>query len=188
MKIVLDYGHGGSDPGATYKSRKESNDVLKLGQAVAKILKSAGVTVVETRSSDKTVSLQERTNISNNAKPDWFISIHRNAFKPEQASGAEVFVFTTSNIKEKAFAASLQQALVSIGYRNRGVKLGNYHVLRETKAQSILLEVGFIDTSNDNKIFDERFNDIAAALATTILKARGIKLVKRVCTACGQPV
>lgn len=188
MKIVLDYGHGGNDPGATYKGRKESNDVLKLGQAVTKILKSVGVTVVETRSSDKTVSLQERADLSNRVKPDWFISIHRNAFKPEQANGAEVFVFTTGSIKEKAFAASLQQALVGVGYRNRGVKLGNYHVLRETKAPSVLLEVGFIDNSYDNKLFDEKFNDIAAALATAILKATGIKLVKRVCTACGQPV
>ena len=42
MKILFDYGHGGSDPGANYKGRKEADDVLRLGQAVAKRLRGAG--------------------------------------------------------------------------------------------------------------------------------------------------
>lgn len=49
MKFLFDYGHGGTDPGAVYGKRKESHDVLRLGQAIAKRLRAAGAVVDETR-------------------------------------------------------------------------------------------------------------------------------------------
>jgi N-acetylmuramoyl-L-alanine amidase len=52
-KICLDYGHGGKDPGTVYKGRKESNDNLSLGRAVAAELSGHGVEVIETRATDK---------------------------------------------------------------------------------------------------------------------------------------
>ena len=51
-KIVLDAGHGGEDPGAVYKDRKEKDDNLKLTLAVGKILEENGVDVVYTRTTD----------------------------------------------------------------------------------------------------------------------------------------
>ena len=93
MLILLDYGHGGKDPGAVYKGRKEAHDVLKLGQAVAKRLRAAGMVVDETRTSDATLSLDARVKIELKKKYDYFISFHRNAFKPEHATGAEVYVY-----------------------------------------------------------------------------------------------
>lgn len=58
-KICCDYGHGGKDPGAVYKGRKESDDNLVLGRAVAAELRRHGVVVDEIRTEDKTVSLGE---------------------------------------------------------------------------------------------------------------------------------
>jgi len=172
MKFLFDYGHGGTDPGATYKGRKESNDVLRLGQAVAKRLRAAGAVVDETRTRDTTVSLSTRTRRENGAKYDYFISFHRNAIAPEKAHGAEVFTYPTASDKAKKLAKQLQDALVSVGFKNRGVKTAGYYVLKYTKAPAVFLEVGFIDHTTDNKLFDRRFDEIVEAIVGVLKKLK----------------
>lgn len=168
-RLCFDYGHGGADSGACYKGRKESNDVLSLGKAVAAEVRRYGVTVDETRTSDTTVSLNDRSNFENKNSYDYFISFHRNAFKPEQTRGAETYVYTRPGAKAKALAEKIQAGLVSIGFVNRGVKSANFHVLRETKCPAVLIEVGFIDNRGDNNIFDSKRNAIIKGIAKTIL-------------------
>ena len=51
-KIVVDAGHGGSNPGATYQGRRESDDALRLAMAVGQILEENGYDVIYTRTSD----------------------------------------------------------------------------------------------------------------------------------------
>ena len=190
MLILFDYGHGGKDPGAVYKGRKEAHDVLKIGQAVAKRLRAAGIVVDETRTTDATLSLDERVKIELKKKYDYFISFHRNAFKPEKATGAEVFVYHAYNTKSKALAKKIQQALVNIGFRDRGVKEAEFYVLKHTKAPALLLEVGFIDNSNDNQLFDSMFEEIVVGIAQAILEVAGDDVVKKVntCPSCGQRI
>ena len=73
---------------------------------------------------------------------------------------------TTS--KTKPLAERLQKALVTIGYKNRGVKTTNYYVLKHTKAPALLLEIGFIDNTKDNELFDTKFNEIIYSIANII--------------------
>ncbi len=174
-RLCFDYGHGGSDPGAIYNGRKEKNDVLSLGKAVAAELRRHGVVVDETRTSDKTVSLQERVNFENRKAYDYFISFHRNAFKPEAAKGVETYTYLKPKAKTKALAGKIQTALVGVGFTNRGVKEANFYVLRETKASAILVEIGFIDNTEDNRLFDSKRNEIVKAIAGAILSHLGIK-------------
>lgn len=184
MLILFDYGHGGTDPGATYKGRKESDDVLRLGQAVAKTLREQGFKVDETRTTNKYLTLQQRVKIEHQKKYDYFISFHRNAFKPEIATGVEVYIYQPSS-KAKPLAEQIQNSLVNIGYRNRGIKTANFYVLKHTKAPAILVEVGFIDNTKDNKLFDTKFNEITNAIASAItMKTKTTKKVK--CSTCGQ--
>lgn len=173
-KICLDYGHGGNDPGAVYKGRKEADDNLALGKAVAAELRRHGVEVDETRTADKTVSLGERSSFANSKGCDYFISFHRNAFKLEQAKGVETFVYTSPSTKSVQLAEKIQTALVGIGFTNRGVKRANFHVLRETNAPAVLVEVGFIDNSGDNRLFDSKRDEIIKALVKAILSQLGI--------------
>lgn len=172
MKFLFDYGHGGMDPGATYKGRKESNDVLRLGQAVAKRLRAVGAVIDETRTKDNTLSLSARTKRENASKYDYFISFHRNAIAPEKAHGAEVFTYPTASDKAKKLAKQLQDALVGVGFKNRGVKTAGYYVLKYTKAPAVLLEIGFIDHSTDNKLFDGRFDEIVEAIVGVLRKLK----------------
>lgn len=191
MLIMFDYGHGGKDPGAVYKGRKEAQDVLKLGQVVAKRLRAAGIVVDETRIADATLSLDGRVKSELKKKYDYFISFHRNAFKPEQATGAEVYVYRAYNTKSKALARKIQKSLVDIGFRDRGVKEADFYVLKHTKAPALLLEVGFIDNSIDNELFDVKFEAIAKGIADAILDVAGSgSTVKKgnTCPSCGQRI
>ena len=63
---------------------------------------------------------------------------------------------------------------MEIGFINQGVKRANFHVLRETKAPAVLVEVGFLDNSTDNQLFDRKRKEIATALAGAILSQLGI--------------
>lgn len=173
-RICLDYGHGGSDPGAVYKDRCEKDDVLRIGLAVSKTLRSHGVLVDETRTTDKTMSLKERSDMENKKTYDYFISIHRNAFKPEAAQGVETFTYNNQTAKAKSLADKIQRELVAIGFRHRGVKKANFHVLRETKAPAVLVEIGFIDNTNDNALFDSKFNNIVEGITRAILLQLGV--------------
>lgn len=174
-RVCIDQGHGGSDPGAVYKGRCEKDDVLKLGLEVAKTLRSHGVLVDETRTTDKAVSLKERSDMENKKAYDYFISIHRNAFKPEQANGVETFTYTNQTAKAKGLADKIQKELVAIGFTNRGVKKANFHVLRETKAPAVLVEIGFIDNTKDNQLFDSKFDEIVKSISKAILLQLGVE-------------
>lgn len=173
-RLCFDYGHGGSDPGACYNGRNESNDVLAIGREVAKEVRRNGVVVDEIRTTDATLSLQQRSNYENKSNYDYFISFHRNAFKPEAATGAETYTYLNQNSRSKAMADKIQTAVVNVGFVNRGVKKANFHVLRETKAPAVLIELGFIDNSKDNSLFDTKKKEIIKAISKAILAQLGI--------------
>lgn len=173
-RICADYGHGGSDPGGTYKGRKEKDDALAVGRAVTAELRRHGVTVDETRTSDATVSLKSRSDFENKKAYDYFISFHRNAFKPEAARGAETYTYLNGRPDTKTLAKKINDALAAVGFVNRGIKEANFHVLRETKAPAILTEIGFIDNTADNGIFDSKRNAIVTGITKAILSQLGI--------------
>lgn len=174
-KLCFDYGHGGGDGGASYKGRKESNDVLSLGRAVAIEIRRHGVIVHEIRTSDVTVSLGDRSKFENKNTYDCFISFHRNAFQPEKAKGVEIYTYLNGGAKAKNLAQRIQTSLVALGFTNRGVKEANFHVLRETKSPAVLVEIGFIDNTIDNKFFDSKRSEIIKAISKAIFIVVGIK-------------
>jgi len=176
--LCFDYGHGGDDPGAVYLGRKESEDVLSLGTEVAKDIRKRGITVDETRASDVNVTLRDRSDFENKKDYDYFISFHRNAFMKEMANGAETYIFSEASEKSKALASKLQAALVDVGFANRGVITANFHVLRESKAPAVLIEIGFIDNSRDNKLFDTKRTEIIKGIAKAILEQMGIDYIE----------
>ncbi|HHV36062.1 MAG TPA: N-acetylmuramoyl-L-alanine amidase [Syntrophomonadaceae bacterium] len=173
-RLCFDYGHGGRDPGAVYKGRREKDDNLALGKAVTAELRRHGVIVDETRTGDTTIGLRERSNFENRKKYDYIISFHRNAFKPEAARGAETYTYLNAYSGTTALAQKIQDALVAVGFANRKVKQADFHMLRETKAPAILIEVGFIDNTADNRIFDSKKDAIIIGIAKAILSQLGI--------------
>lgn len=169
--IVIDAGHGGSDPGAVYNGRQEKDDTLRLALAVGKILEENGQNVIYTRTTDVYQTPFQKATIANEAGADFFVSIHRNSSPvPGQYSGVETLVYERGGIKEE-MAENINRELESVGFKNLGVQeRPGLVVLRRTKMPAVLVEAGFINSGEDNRIFDESFDEMAQAIADGILQ------------------
>ena len=168
--IVIDAGHGGSDPGAVYEGRREKDDNLSLAIAVGELLSRQGVSVIYTRTTDVYQTPFEKAQMANQADADFFISFHRNSSEePNQYTGVETLVYDNSGIKQ-TMAENINGALSELGFRNLGVKARpGLVVLRRTKMPALLIETGFINSDEDNQLYDEKQEEIAQAIAGAIL-------------------
>lgn len=169
-RIVIDPGHGGSDPGATYNGRQEKDDALGLAMAVGNLLKNAGYDVVYTRTTDVYNTPFEKATIGNNAGGDLFVSFHRNSSAiPGGYSGIQTLVYNDEGLKAQ-LARNINENLATLGFEDKGVvERPNLVVLKRTKMPAILLETGFINSEKDNALYDEKFNEIAQAIADGII-------------------
>lgn len=169
--VVLDAGHGGSNPGATYYGRQEKDDALALTLAVGRILEENGVDIYYTRASDIYESPYQKATEANMVGGDYFVSIHRNSSPyPNQYSGVETLVYNQYGEAAK-LAENINANLEMIGFENLGVnERPNLVVLNRTKMPAVLVEAGFINTDADNDLFDERFSEMALAIADGILE------------------
>lgn len=169
-EVMIDAGHGGRDPGAVYNGRQEKDDVLDLAMAVGDYLERRGVEVSYTRTSDIYQSPYEKAQIGNRSDADLFLSLHRNASAtPGSGSGIETLVYDQSGDKVE-IAEAINENLAALGFANRGVvSRPGLVVLRRTNMPALLVEAGFIDNPADNELFDEKFNQIAEAIAEGIL-------------------
>lgn len=171
-RIALDAGHGGSDPGAVYKDRREKDDTLDLTLAVGDILKKNGIDVYYTRTTDEYETPFKKATDANNSGANLFVSIHRNSSEnPNQYSGVETLVYSDTGLKAEV-ARNINNQLEDAGFKNLGVdERKNLVVLKRTKMPAVLVEAGFINNDKDNYLFDEEFDSIAQAIADGILES-----------------
>lgn len=171
ITVALDAGHGGSDSGAVYKNRKEKDDVLRLTRAVGQILENNGINVFYVRTDDEYETPFKKATDANNAGADYFVSIHRNSSeRPNQYSGVETLVYSDDGIKAE-MARNINEELEAAGFKNLGVtERPNLVVLKRTRMPAVLVEAGFINNDEDNRIFDQNFNQIAQGIADGIMK------------------
>lgn len=172
--IILDPGHGGYDNGAVYFGRMEKYDNLDLALAVGEILDSNGVNVLFTRTEDIYVSPLERAYMANMVPADYFVSLHRNSSPtPNTYSGVQTLVYSMDD-PSAILAENINRELAEVGFTDLGTAVRtDLAVLRRTDMPAVLAEVGFINTDSDNTLFDERFDDIAFAIATAIMDTLG---------------
>jgi N-acetylmuramoyl-L-alanine amidase len=176
MRIILDAGHGGNDPGAVNGKYKEKDAALSISLKIGSILASEGADVIYTRDCDRTVELGERCRIANNDDADYFISIHLNAATAKSANGIETYAYGTSGKGHELAKAVQKELITATGARDRGVKTANFYVLKRTRMPAILVETGFI--SNDAEcltLFKDGYQRIIAeAIAKAVKKTVGL--------------
>ncbi|MCB2361717.1 N-acetylmuramoyl-L-alanine amidase [Clostridium estertheticum] len=190
-KIVLDAGHGKYDPGAIGPTGVQEKDVtLAITLKVGEILIKNNVDVVYTRTTDdiaytdnndnQVKNLQLRCDISNKAKPDYFVAIHANASDIPAAHGIETFYYDGNSAGSK-LAQNVQTELIkATGKADRGIKTANDYVFRNSSATAILVETSFVTNPTEEKLLasDSYQNTLAKAIATGILKTLGITTIK----------
>jgi len=177
-KICVDAGHGGNDVGAACNGRYERDDTLRMALALSEALNAQGVETVMPRTDINDIGISERCRIANNAKCDYYLSIHRNACNGS-ASGDEIWIYSGADDSHVQKAQALLDAVCSVdGLSNRGVHKGapnysDFGVNKQTNMPSALIELGFIDNGGDNAAFDGHFSEIANALCAALCSIVG---------------
>jgi N-acetylmuramoyl-L-alanine amidase len=107
-RVVLDAGHGGTDPGATSAQLLEKEITLDINQRLRTLLERDGFDVIVTRDEDRTIALKERARLANQSRSDIFVSIHVNAIvKHTESRGVETYYLgATNDPKLTALAAA----------------------------------------------------------------------------------
>ncbi len=160
LLVLIDPGHGGKDPGARTRTKpvqEEKALALATAKFVQTYLQQLGMRAQLTRSDDTFLELKERVAVAKQARADLFVSVHYNASPdPEtKAQGVEVYYYQSDkdpsrSLNSKALANDVLKQIIShTKSHSRGVKHGNYHVIRETTMPAILVEGGFLNNSQE---------------------------------------
>lgn len=177
--IMIDPGHGGEDQG-THSLFKPTYQEKSLTLATAVLLKDylkkLGYQVKMTRTEDIFIALSDRAKMANEANAVCFVSVHYNSAPSTDAHGIEIFYYesetnTGRTTASKNLAKKVLDEIIPLSQaKSRGVKAGNFAVIRETKMPAILVEGGFLTNQKElEKIKDPQY---LKALAWGI--ARGV--------------
>lgn len=174
MKICIDAGHGGYDPGAVGKKPvrlEEKVFNLQLAILLEQELEQSGHWVVMTRRIDRNLALIARSDFANRLQAELFISLHANAAADPTVSGMEVFHFPGSGPGAQFAGRILSEMIRQFpGHRNRGVKEANFSVLRRTRMPAVLVESEFL-SNPDQLVFLNNPNNqqqLAQAIARAL--------------------
>lgn len=192
--VVIDAGHGGTDPGAIGGGMLEKDLTLAITKHIESELDKFKVNIILTRTDDKTVLLADRIKKANEAKANLFLSIHVNSASGTNGTGYEDFIHDKHSDSSQTgrirsiIHAEIAKMLQSKTIANRGMKKADFRVLREPKMPSILTENLFINNPNDQKFLrDDAFlKEIAAAHVKGIVIALDLE-VKEVMHKVEQP-
>lgn len=151
--IMIDPGHGGNDNGATgAKGTIEKKLTLKTGEMLYKKLMDKGANVLLTRTGDQYVSLGKRVSMANHQDIDAFISIHYDSIEDRTVRGMTSFYYHSY---QKELASAVHKSTnAQTRLKDRGVRLGDYHVIRENKEYAILLELGYISNPTEELLLN----------------------------------
>ncbi|MDP0492018.1 MAG: N-acetylmuramoyl-L-alanine amidase [Verrucomicrobiota bacterium JB023] len=145
--VIIDAGHGGHDIGGRYGKVYEKHLALDTAMRLEYYLKKKGYRTVMIRSSDKFVSLSQRSAIANKYSDAIFVSVHYNYTWKSHVEGLETFYYTGKSAKLASYVHDGMRSRTRAA--NRGVKHARYYVLRNCKLPSILVEGGFVSHSGE---------------------------------------
>ena len=156
MKIFIDPGHGGPDPGAVGNNVTEEVVNLNVSLELARLLRRAGydVRLYRTTSDEnvlenKNADLRNRAQTANNWGADYFISIHTNSSPNPAANGVEAYVYRLGGTSERLAQSIVNSVASELGSRNRGVMQANFAVLRRTNMPAVLVELGYLTNETE---------------------------------------
>lgn len=195
--VVIDAGHGGTDPGKIGLQGTREKDInLQLAKDLKDELENAGLMVIMTRDKDKQVELDDRAEMANKAGGDLFVSVHCNGWFNATAHGVETYFLAASETRvpdgESDFvdwdlvqqkhlgrssdlAETIQARLISdLSMTDRGVKQAAFQVLRGCDMPAVLVEVGFLSHEREESLLrnSDHRRRVVRSIAEAILEFR----------------
>jgi N-acetylmuramoyl-L-alanine amidase len=172
VTVIIDPGHGGTDPGAIgVGGLREKDVVASISYEVASILEQSGVRVILTRSDDRFIDLDPRVQIAERADADLFVSIHANSISLERpdVNGLETYYYQSGNRLAQVIHQSILQMLQM---PDRGVRQARFYVIRNTSMPAVLVETGFVTGAQDARNFNDPNwrHQMSQAIASGILQ------------------
>lgn len=183
--IVIDVGHGGSDPGKVSANGVEEKNVnLQIALYLKDYLIAQDYTVYLTRETDcglydENVSKKKRSDLNNRIQffkdknADYVVSIHQNSYPDTVQHGAQTFYFTGST-EGKAFAETVQGSLLEFDDTNtrQAKNSSTYYLLKHSHVPSIIIECGFLSNPDETmKLTDSNYQkELAYAICIGICR------------------
>lgn len=172
--VVIDPGHGGTDPGAiSYLGYHEKEVNLSIGRKVASYLQQQGIKTVMTRNSDSFVELEDRAAVANRVGADLFVSVHANANGDRMHRGYTVYVARSASWASKKTGQNIENTMANTGLSSEGLRNADYRVLVRTDCPAVLVECGYLSNPSEAALlYESQFQDrIARAIADGIVKS-----------------
>lgn len=189
--VVIDAGHGGTDPGKVGVDGSLEKDInLKIAKKLAVFLGAADVDVVLTRESDaglydenvsnkKVQDMKNRVVLIEEKKPVMTVSIHQNSYHEEYVHGAQVFYYAGSE-ESKDIAERMQRVLaeqVDPDNARQAKANDSYYLLKKTSSPIVIVECGFLSNYEEaQKLSSEVYQEKTAwAIHLAILQYLNVK-------------
>ncbi|HHY38600.1 MAG TPA: N-acetylmuramoyl-L-alanine amidase [Clostridia bacterium] len=163
-KVIVDPGHGGSDPGCiSHSGLYEKHLTMSVARYLVAKLRTAGAEVVLTRNGDETVDAYKRVDLANRAGGDIYVSLHMNSFRMSQKSGVEVYYYSGVT-QAKRLAQSIHKRLLEdTGFADSGIRVARFVVLKGTSMPSVVCEMGYLSNpDNERFLKNEAFHAVLA--------------------------
>lgn len=161
--IVLDPGHGGVDNGTTGAGGTLEKDLtIRTATLVYDKLKAAGANVILTRNNDSYISLPSRVRTSISQHADAFVSLHYDSSEDRSIRGMTGYYYSSyqKQLAEYLYYSTMKQTKLL----NRGIRNGDFHVIRENKQNAALLELGYLSNLEEEMTLNSKpFQENAAA-------------------------
>lgn len=184
--IVIDAGHGGSDPGKIGINKVLEKEInLKIAEKLKTFLEMEDIQVVMTRETDaglesadasnkKADDMRKRCQLIDDANPCFTVSIHQNSYHEEAIKGAQVFYYEQSE-EGKQIAECIQKHLIDqVDNSNKRVAKanGSYYLLRKTQQPTVIVECGFLSNYEEaEKLNDDYYQEkLAWAIHMAIME------------------
>lgn len=168
MKVTINGGHfPGHDSGAVGRTGLQEADVNSdIMSKVADFLRAVSCDVLEVQVN----ALRHIVDASKDFGADVFVAIHCNGSYDAEAKGSETFCYTLGGKSEKLASCIQNQIISNLGTVNRGVKTGNFYVLRMSQCPAVLVETAFITNESDEALLADEVkrDEFAAAIARGI--------------------
>jgi len=167
--VVIDPGHGGIDSGAIgINGIREKDVVFSVAMEILRLNREMfgdSLEIYSTRYTDTLISLRNRTKLAETLRAQACVSIHCNRAIRREAHGIEVYIEQGNEHSARLAGLFITGLGKKLGLKNRGIRYGDFQVLRETgHFPSVLLELGFLSNIEEAEHNGKESSIVAYAL------------------------